>query len=216
MKKPVIVSMGSVAASGGYYVSMAGDTIFADAATITASIGVLGGKFATTDMWNHLGITWDSNRRGANAGLFSSEAPFSEAERKKVQTWMNEVYGTFKGHVVAARGPKLQKPIDQLAGRPRVYRPAGPGIGPGRQDRHPGGRDPGRRQTGPRSTDYEVRTYPEPRNFLELLVEDLSDGERDPNHLSLPARGLGASGGTSLLEPGPAAPQRAGPRPAGD
>ena len=109
LKKPVIVSMGSVAASGGYYVSMAGDKIFADATTITASIGVLGGKFATTDMWNYVGVTWDSNRRGANAGLFSSEAPFSEAERKMVQTWMNEVYGVFKGHVVAARGARLRK-----------------------------------------------------------------------------------------------------------
>ncbi len=47
--------MGSVAGSGGYYVSMGADTIFADATTITASIGVLGGKFATTDMWNKIG-----------------------------------------------------------------------------------------------------------------------------------------------------------------
>ena len=73
-KKPLVVSMGSVAGSGGYYVSMGGDTIFADAATITASIGVLGGKFATTEMWNKIGVTWDSNRRGANAGLLSSDA----------------------------------------------------------------------------------------------------------------------------------------------
>ena len=59
-KKPLVVSMGNVAGSGGYYVSMGADTIFADATTITASIGVVGGKFATTEMWNKIGITWDS------------------------------------------------------------------------------------------------------------------------------------------------------------
>ncbi len=120
VKKPVIVSMGSVAASGGYYVSMAGDRIFADPATITASIGVFGGKLATTDMWNRIGVTWSSSRRGANAAMFSSDAVFSESERNKVQGWMNEVYGAFKGHVVAARGAKLKKPIEELAGG-RVY-----------------------------------------------------------------------------------------------
>src|SRR5208282_1182594 len=89
--------------------------IFADATTITASIGVLGGKFATTAMWNNIGLTWVSNRRGANAGLLSSDAVFSAAERKKMQSWMNDIYGVFKGHVVEARGAKLKKPIDDLA-----------------------------------------------------------------------------------------------------
>jgi protease-4 len=199
VKKPVVVSMGSVAASGGYYVSMAGDKIFADAATITASIGVLGGKFATTEMWNNVGISRDSNRRGANAGLFSSEAPFSDSERKLVQTWMNDVYGVFKGHVVAARGAKLQKPIDQLAAG-RVYT--------GRQALELGLvdeigsledaiRDAAKRA---RLTDYELRSFPEPKNFLELFVEDLADGEHDPNHVSLAAPALGRSGGTSILD----------------
>ena len=198
VKKPVIVSMGGLAASGGYYVSMAGDRIFADPTTITASIGVLGGKLATTDMWNHVGITWASSRRGANAGMFSSEAVFSPAERNKVQTWMNEVYGAFKGHVVAARGAKLKKPIDELAaGRVFTGRQA---LDLGLVDEM-GGLEDAIRCAAKRArvTDYEIRTYPEPKNFLELLVEDLSDGEHDPNHLSLPAGGLAASGGTSLL-----------------
>ena len=107
-KKPLVVSMGNVAGSGGYYVSMGGDTIFARCATITASIGVVGGKFATTEMWNKIGITWDANRRGANAGLLSTDAVFTEAERKKMQDWMNDIYGVFKGHVVEARGAKLR------------------------------------------------------------------------------------------------------------
>ena len=108
-KKPFVVSMGNVAGSGGYYVSMGADTIFADATTITASIGVVGGKFATTGMWNKIGITWDSSRRGANAGLLSSDAVFTAVERKKMQSWMNDVYGVFKGHVVAARSSELKE-----------------------------------------------------------------------------------------------------------
>jgi len=198
-KKPVIVSMGALAASGGYYVSTASDRIFADATTITASIGVLGGKFATTNMWNYVGISWDSNRRGANAALFSSDAVFSDDERKLVQSWMNDVYGVFKAHVVAARGAKLQKPIDQLAGG-RVYT--------GQQAKELGLVD----QIGSledaiqyaakraRVTDYETRSYPEPKNFLELLVEDMADGNQDPNHLALSAHGFGASHGVSLVD----------------
>jgi protease-4 len=199
IKKPVIVSMGSVAASGGYYVSMAGDKIFADAATITASIGVWGGKFATTDMWNSVGITWDSNRRGANAGLFSSQAVFSEPERQKVQTWMNEVYCTFKAHVVAARAAKLQKPIDELAGG-RVYT-GQQALELGLVDQI-GSLEDAIREAAKhaRVADYEIRTYPEPKSFLELFVEDVSGGEHDPNHLSLAAQGFGASGRTSVLD----------------
>src|SRR5690606_14464796 len=57
-KKPLVVSMGNLAASGGYYVTCASDTIFADRSTMTGSIGVVAGKLATTAMWNKVGITW--------------------------------------------------------------------------------------------------------------------------------------------------------------
>ncbi|HCD01951.1 MAG TPA: signal peptide peptidase SppA, partial [Planctomycetaceae bacterium] len=67
--KPVIVSMGNVAASGGYYVASYADEILAEPTTITGSIGVVGGKFATTGLWDKLGIKWASRSRGANATL---------------------------------------------------------------------------------------------------------------------------------------------------
>lgn len=199
-KKPFVVSMGSVAGSGGYYVSMGADTIFADATTITASIGVLGGKFATTDMWNKIGITWDSSRRGANAGLLSSDAVFTEAERQKMQSWMNDIYGVFKGHVVAARGAKLKKPIDELAAG-RVFT--------GQQALELGLVDKiGTLQDAiqhvaeqAKVKDYEVRVYPEPRNFMEVLFEDMSDGDRDPNHLALPVLSPRASSILDLALP---------------
>ena len=75
-KKPLIVSMGDVAGSGGYYVSCGADAIFADEATITASIGVVGGKLVTTDLWDKLGVNWVGYKRGANADLLSSAQPF--------------------------------------------------------------------------------------------------------------------------------------------
>jgi protease-4 len=198
-QKPFVVSMGSVAGSGGYYVSMGADTIFADASTITASIGVLGGKFATTEMWNKIGIHWDSSRRGANAGLLSSDAVFSEAERQKMQNWMNDVYGVFKGHVVAARGAKLKKPIDELAaGRVFTGRQA---LDLGLIDKI-GTLDDAIQFVAEQAKvkDYEVRVYPEPKNFIEILMEDLSDSDRDPNHLAISLSGLATSRTASILD----------------
>lgn len=115
-KKPIIVSMGNVAGSGGYYVTCASETIFADSGTITASIGVISGKVATTGMWDKLGIHWNANQRGKMAGMLSTAAPFTDAERAKMRHYMETVYGIFKQHVVNARGDKLKKPIDELAG----------------------------------------------------------------------------------------------------
>jgi len=198
-KKPLVVSMGSVAGSGGYYVSMGADTIFADATTITASIGVLGGKFATTEMWNKIGITWDSRQRGANAGLLSSDAVFTPAERKKFQGWMNDIYGVFKGHVVASRGAKLKKPIDQLAaGRVFTGQQA---LALGLIDKIGTLEDAIRHvAVEAKIKDYEVRVYPEPKNFVEVLLEKLSGDDSDPNHVALPTSGSVSCHANSILE----------------
>jgi protease IV len=198
-KKPFVVSMGSVAGSGGYYVAMGADTIYADASTITASIGVLGGKFATTDMWNKIGVSWDSSRRGANAGLLSTDATFTESERKKLQGWMNEVYGVFKGHVVDARGSKLKKPIDELAaGRVFTGQQA---LELGLVDKI-GTMEDAIKDVAKQAKikDYEVRVYPEPKNFIEVLMEDLTDGDKDANHLSLSTSGVMAAREISILD----------------
>ena len=198
-KKPLVVSMGDVAGSGGYYVSMGADTIFADATTITASIGVVGGKLATTAMWNKVGITWDSNRRGANAGLLSSDAAFSAAEREKMQGWMNDIYGVFKGHVLSARGRKLTKPIDEMAGG-RVYT-GRQALKLGLVDKIGTLEDAIRNVAEKAKTeDYEVRVYPEPKNFMEALVEELSDGDRDFNHLAISASAVMPARASSLLD----------------
>jgi protease-4 len=178
-KKPLVVSMGNVAGSGGYYVACGSDVIFADESTITGSIGVVGGKLATTEMWNKVGIRWKGYQRGANAGLLSSADVFSDSERKRVQEWMDEIYGVFKGHVQAIRGAKLKKDLDDLAGG-RVYT--------GRQALELGLVDKiGTLQDAVQHvaqhaglSDYEIRVVPEPKSFLELLLEDSSSKADEP------------------------------------
>ena len=118
--KPLVISMGGVAASGGYYVSMAGEKIYADAATITGSIGVVSGKLATTKMWDKLGINFESFTRGKNADLFASDREWTDDQKAELKQWMLDAYDTFTGHVKANRGEKLTKSMDDLAGG-RVY-----------------------------------------------------------------------------------------------
>src|SRR5205823_2540413 len=86
-KKPFVVSMGDVAGSGGYYVACGSDLIFADAATITGSIGVVSGKLVTTPMWNKIGITFKPYKRGANADILNTDRTFTPSERERMQGW---------------------------------------------------------------------------------------------------------------------------------
>lgn len=184
--KPIVVSMGDVAASGGYYVACGVDTIFADASTITGSIGVVAGKVATTGMWRRLGINFEPIERGANADILSSSAVFSDAQRETLQGWMDEVYGVFKQHVSTARGERLKKPIDDLAGG-RVYT--------GRQALELGlvdelgGLDAAIRAVAAKAgvEDYTIRTIPEPKNVLEqMLAGMLGKSDEEDDQLSAP------------------------------
>jgi protease IV len=170
--------MGNVAGSGGYYVACGADTIFADASTITGSIGVLGGKFATTPMWNSIGITWKEYNRGANADLFGSARTFSSEQKKKLQTWMDEIYGVFKGHVTAIRGDRLKKPIDELAGG-RVYT-GRQALDLGLVDKL-GTLDDAIKFAAEKAKieKYEVRVVPEPKSLMELLMRGMNGGDGD-------------------------------------
>ena len=118
--KPLIVSMGNVAASGGYYVSCGGDKIYADAMTITGSIGVVGGKLITTGLWDKLGVNWVDNKRGRNADLLSTSRPFDDQQRARMEGLMYEIYRVFQDQVVEGRRGKLKMHIDELSGG-RVY-----------------------------------------------------------------------------------------------
>jgi protease-4 len=120
-EKPVVVSMGGVAGSGGYYVSIPGDTIFAEATTITGSIGVVGGKLVWRELMNEkLGLTFTEFTRGKNAGLFSLNHLWTDEERKFVMDWLVSIYDQFKGRVKQSRGDRIKGDLESLAGG-RVY-----------------------------------------------------------------------------------------------
>lgn len=101
--KPFVVSMGGVAASGGYYIAAAADEIFAEAGTITGSIGVLGGKFNLRGLYDKLGMTRETLTRGRYADLYTEYRSWSDDERKKVRDSMEFVYWTFVDRVSAGR-----------------------------------------------------------------------------------------------------------------
>ncbi len=185
-KKPLIVSMGDVAGSGGYYVSCGADAIFADDATITASIGVVGGKLVTTDLWNKLGINWVGYKRGANADMLNSDRPFSDSQKQVLHDYMQQVYEVFKGHVTKGRGDKLRKPIDDIAGG-RVYT-GKQALDLGLIDRI-GGLQQAIEYAAEKASikDYEVQVLPEPKDLFAMLIEQYSGEGEDPTDITLSA-----------------------------
>jgi protease-4 len=113
-KKPVIVTMGNVAGSGGYFVAMAADKIVAEPGTITGSIGVLGGKLLTNGLWGKVGVSWDEVHDGENARMFSALYDYSPAEWKRFQAMLDRIYDDFTTKV--AEGRKLPKArVHQIA-----------------------------------------------------------------------------------------------------
>nr|MBO2474738.1 signal peptide peptidase SppA [Actinomycetales bacterium] len=102
--KPVIVSMGDVAASGGYFVSMAANVIFAHPGTLTGSIGVYGGKPVISELLGKLGVTSEAVSMGENAEMFSTSREFSAAQWERLNTWLDRVYEDFVTKVADARG----------------------------------------------------------------------------------------------------------------
>ncbi|MCT4552167.1 MAG: S49 family peptidase [Alphaproteobacteria bacterium] len=117
---PVFVSQGDYAASGGYFISIASDKIFANKGTLTGSIGVYGGKFVgTEELWNTLGINWYRHSIGKNAGMGSVTKDFSETQKAAFERSLDLVYQDFTTKVSEARGISL-KELDKLA-RGRVW-----------------------------------------------------------------------------------------------
>jgi protease-4 len=115
--KPVIVSMGDVAGSGGYFVAMAADKIVAQPATITGSIGVLGGKMVTTGFWKMLGITFDQVHDGANATYWTGTEDYTPAEWARFEAWLDRVYADFTGKVADGRHIPKDRVLQIAKGR---------------------------------------------------------------------------------------------------
>ena len=102
-KKPVVVSMGDYAASGGYYIAMGADAIVAERTTLTGSIGVFSGKFNLAGLYDKIGLTTDSVKRGEMSDLFTADVPLGEDGRAKLEEFVDEFYGTFISKAATGR-----------------------------------------------------------------------------------------------------------------
>ncbi len=113
-KKPLIVSMGDVAASGGYHISCWGDVIYADPTTITGSIGVISGKLVVKGLYDKLGIKKEIITRGKNATMFSHYTYPTKSEWERAEKQTRDFYNHFLEAVAKGRGMSVDK-VDSLA-----------------------------------------------------------------------------------------------------
>lgn len=180
--KPVIVTMGNVAASGGYYVSAGATKILAHPGTVTGSIGVLGGKPVTRDAWNKIGVTWDSVQTSKNADFFSTLSAYDPSEWAQLQAWLDAVYADFTGKVAAGRGLSPEQVEAVAQGRVWSGERA---LQNGLVDEHGGlvrAIELAKEAAGiSAETKVEVRVYPEPKGVLESVLgsgPDSSDPQR--------------------------------------
>jgi protease IV len=117
--KPVVVSMSEVAASGGYFIAMAADTIVAQPGTITGSIGVISAKPVLGQALDRAGVSTDSVTEGAHADMFTTSRPYSDEEWEKINGWLDRIYADFTGKVADGRGLS-QDQVHEIA-RGRVW-----------------------------------------------------------------------------------------------
>jgi protease-4 len=118
--KPLIVSMGDYAASGGYYIACAADKIIARPNTLTGSIGVFGLMFNAQDMFrNKLGVTFDTVKTARMADYMNMTKPMTEEEQDAIKLQVEDIYETFVTHV--SEGRKLEKDFVKSVGEGRVW-----------------------------------------------------------------------------------------------
>ena len=169
--KPVIVSMGDLAGSGGYFVAMAADKIVAEPGTITASIGVLGGKMLTSGLWDKVGLSWDEVHQGENATMFTGTHDYTPAEWGRFEAWLDRVYVDFTGKVADGRRLPKEKVLEIAKGR----------IWSGQDARNLGlvdelgGYDTAlklaKKAAGiPESDEVKIVVYPRPKTLLQSVI----------------------------------------------
>jgi protease-4 len=115
--KPVIVSMGDVAGSGGYFVAMNADTIVAQPGTITGSIGVLAGKFLTEGMWDKIGLSWDDVHTSASSTMFTGLHDYTPEQWARFEAALDRIYEDFTTKVAEGRDLPIEKVREIAKGR---------------------------------------------------------------------------------------------------
>lgn len=180
VKKPIVVSMSDVAASGGYYIACNANKIVAEPSTITGSIGVVGGKPVVKGFYDWIGVTNEYVLRGKNAGMFRETEKFSDAERKKFVEFIGTTYDDFITKV--AKGRSKEKTYIDSIGQGRVWT-GRQGKENGLVDEY-GGLDKAievAKQLANLPADKGIQRVimPKPPSFLEELMNSGDDGDAD-------------------------------------
>ncbi|RMH14732.1 MAG: signal peptide peptidase SppA [Planctomycetota bacterium] len=166
-EKPVWVSVGSMAASGGYYIAVGGSKIYANPSSIVGSIGVVGGKIAMGGLYDKVHLNVVERTRGPMAGLMGSKKPWTDSERELIRQRMTETYDQFVGRVVDGRegidisktaegrlfvGPRARElnMVDEIGGLDDALHDLAAEIG---------------------LDDFEVMDFPGPKSFAEMIEE---------------------------------------------
>jgi protease-4 len=177
--KPLMVSMGDTAASGGYYIAAPADKIVAEPGTLTGSIGVFSGKMLTAGLWDKLGVSWDEVTQGRNAGIDSSLHDFTPEQHARFEHSLDEIYHAFIAHV--ADGRKMDAAKVEAIAKGRVWTGA-QGKENGLVDAL-GGLDVAvklAKDAAHIAADQPIvlRPYPQPRTPVEQILSGIS-GEDD-------------------------------------
>jgi protease-4 len=189
--KPLVVVMGPVAASGGYWVSTPGRWVVARPGTLTGSIGVLSGKLVTSGLWSKLMVTRETIALGKRVTIDSDERPFSAEERQIIQSQIDRVYSVFLDLVAGARHLRREdveplgagrvwtgrqalerKLIDELGGLEAGVRKARSLAG--LPERAPA------REVGPPKRPAAPRTLPTAASLAGYLAEGINSLNRTP------------------------------------
>ena len=197
-KKPVVASMSDVAASGGYYISMAGKKIYAEPGTITGSIGVFGMKLVLGGLYDKLGVKTEVISRGKNAGIMSSTTPFNENERKVMEAHIRDTYDMFLSKAFEGR---QRSGNTKLKSRDELQKLAGGRVWTGRQAKENGLVDElgtledaiacAKEMAGlGKDADTELFLLPKGRNFLDSLMDNSSLSTAIPRDLTRQALNL--------------------------
>lgn len=169
---PHVVSMGDVAGSGGYYIAMGADKIYAEPTTITGSIGVIGGRFVLGGMYEKIGLRKDTIAIGDNTGLADEARPWNAREVKIIEGMLEDVYDTFTRKVAEGRGMK-QSEVKKIGGGRVWSGVAAKEIGlidelGGVDDAIAAAREIAK------APDAKVVTFPKEKSLMELIDEMLS------------------------------------------
>jgi protease-4 len=176
-KRPVIVSMGTVAASGGYFISMASRRIVAEPSTITGSIGVIGLALNVQKIANDHGITFDAVKTGALADLGTASRPMTPGEQAVIQNFVDHIYDQFVERVALCRKLTTNR-VDEIA-QGRVWSGAD-ALKNGLVDELGGLQkaiDVAAKEAK-LGTNYSVAEYPQPKSLAEQISEAIHGQER--------------------------------------